>query len=283
MESTDTRQYIEAFTFIESISLIRYINKSSTHTHDSMEIGYVVSGQGIYHLNGVDHKISSGDLIFLMPGDIHFESGSGKESVEILFLVFKNTMNPEGVLHLPFTSSTIIPTQNMLKITDILKSILIESLEQKKGFERFIEADLIQLFILLERISSGNVEEAIYSDSLSEVIHVRKLKMVSEVKFFIESNFNMQINLSNVARKFFISPQHLIRLFKEVTGCTPKQYLTDLRIKKAKELLVGTRKEILAISESIGYNDIHYFYRQFKKDTGCTPVQYRMGHMPEIK
>jgi len=69
---------------------------------------------------------------------------------------------------------------------------------------------------------------------------------------------------------------HLFNAFKARTGLSPKQYLTKIRIDKAKELLAGPLT-IDQIASSVGFNDALYFSRQFKKSTGMSPSEYRSG------
>ena len=66
-----------------------------------------------------------------------------------------------------------------------------------------------------------------------------------------------------------------IRSFKRYTGVTPLQYITTIRINKAKELLKDSGYSIQEIGSLVGYDNQLYFSRMFKKQTGCSPSQYR--------
>ncbi len=72
-----------------------------------------------------------------------------------------------------------------------------------------------------------------------------------------------------------MSVSYFSALFKEATGVTFVDYLTSLRIDKAKELLKNTSKKTYEIAEEVGYNDAHYFSLVFKKRTGTTATTYR--------
>lgn len=72
-------------------------------------------------------------------------------------------------------------------------------------------------------------------------------------------------------------------MFAQETGLTFTQYLTALRISKAKELLEATEMRSSQIAEEVGYNDSHYFSYLFKKTTGKTPGEYRREHHVEEK
>jgi len=272
---------------VNSLSVLQFDSNRQTcaHMHDFLEIGFVISGKGIYSLTGIDYEISAGDLIVALPGDMHYESGSAAEHIEILFLGIQIPCTLDHKTDIPFDSSRIIHTKSLPEIHQLLRNILIESLEQKDMYERIIEAEVSKLLVLLKRITAGSLRKHYSEESLSDLIKLRKLKVVSQIKDYLENNFSQNINLGDAARKFYISPQHLARLFKETTGCTPKQYITSLRIESAREQLVNTRDTILSIAQNLGYDNIHYFYRIFRKETGCTPMQYRAANslLPESR
>ncbi|MFX8098759.1 helix-turn-helix transcriptional regulator, partial [Acinetobacter baumannii] len=74
-----------------------------------------------------------------------------------------------------------------------------------------------------------------------------------------------------------IHPVWLSQLFKKETGQTYLDYLTNARIKRAKQLLRETSMKIYEIAENIGYRDLKHFGHLFKKRTGRTPKEYRFG------
>ena len=87
----------------------------------------------------------------------------------------------------------------------------------------------------------------------------------------------------NVADEVHLSQSHFSTVFAQETGLTFTQYLTALRIGKAKELLEATEMRSSRIAQEIGYNDSHYFSYLFKKNTGMTPGEYRKESRNEKK
>ena len=81
--------------------------------------------------------------------------------------------------------------------------------------------------------------------------------------------------LQDVAGEVHLSQSHFSTVFSQETGLTFTQYLTALRIGKAKELLAATEMRSAQIAQEVGYNDSHYFSYLFKKTTGMTPSEYR--------
>lgn len=92
---------------------------------------------------------------------------------------------------------------------------------------------------------------------------------------FITNNFNKNITLKDVADEVFLSQNYLSELFKKETGEGFYEFLSNYRIKRAKEMLITTNLKIYEVAESVGYNDSITFGRAFKKITGITPNSFR--------
>lgn len=87
--------------------------------------------------------------------------------------------------------------------------------------------------------------------------------------------YAQEINLESIARYLNISPTYLSRLFKKELNVNFKEYLTDVRITHAKELLKDIRFKVYEVAEQVGYIDQRYFSEIFKSKTGLTPLEYR--------
>ena len=87
----------------------------------------------------------------------------------------------------------------------------------------------------------------------------------------------MSITLDEVSRQVNVSPYYFSKLFKEETGENFIDYLTSMRMDKAKELLMKTDKSMKEICGQVGYQDPNYFSRAFKKNVGITPTEYKEG------
>ncbi len=100
--------------------------------------------------------------------------------------------------------------------------------------------------------------------------------MIRQAKEFIERHY-MEPNLSliDIASRVNLSPSHFSTIFSQETQQTFKDYLTEIRIRKAKELLRTTVLRATDISCQVGYNDPHYFSFTFKKNTGLSPTEFR--------
>ncbi|MCQ6559278.1 helix-turn-helix domain-containing protein [Paenibacillus mendelii] len=100
--------------------------------------------------------------------------------------------------------------------------------------------------------------------------------LIDDIVLYVEQNFaDYTLSLEHIALKFSVSTSYLSRSFKEKTAINFSQYMWQLRINKAMQLLVTTSDPLQIIIESVGYLDAPNFIRKFKKETGMTPGQYR--------
>ena len=98
---------------------------------------------------------------------------------------------------------------------------------------------------------------------------------MEEIRRYLDENFAADITLSAMANRYHISPSYLSLLFTEQTGKNFIDYLTERRIKKAKELLKHTDMKIYEVANAVGYKDSFYFSNCFKKVAGLSPSEYR--------
>ena len=103
----------------------------------------------------------------------------------------------------------------------------------------------------------------------------RNRRLVDQIRSFVSSNFREEITLANLATRFNISPSYISLLFKTFLGRTFSDYLSDLRIRKAMELLTYSDLRVYEIAEAVGYRDPYYFSTSFKRLTGLSPREYR--------
>ncbi len=99
-----------------------------------------------------------------------------------------------------------------------------------------------------------------------------KIKAATE---FIETYYNQPIKVGDIAYEVKLSAGRLCHLFKERTGLTPIEYLTNIRIAHAKKLLLTTDDKLCNLYYEVGFNGQAYFTRKFKEVVGISPSQFR--------
>ena len=100
--------------------------------------------------------------------------------------------------------------------------------------------------------------------------------LLQKARNYIEQNYdNEEISLNMTAAEVNLSPNHFSHIFSQETGQTFIEFLTSVRMKKAKELLRSTTMKTAEIAFAVGYKDAHYFSYLFKKTQECTPREFR--------
>lgn len=141
---------------------------------------------------------------------------------------------------------------------DKLKLKMLSSFEQ---ISKYIENIFSHVIELRDNISSSKFND-----------------IINKAKTYINDNYtNEGLSLNQVANNVYLSSTYFSAIFSQKTGQTFIQYLTDLRMNKAKELLKCTDMKSSEIAYAVGYKDPHYFSYLFKKTQNCTPKHYRFN------
>ncbi|CAM4451761.1 iron complex transport system substrate-binding protein [Paenibacillus endophyticus] len=103
--------------------------------------------------------------------------------------------------------------------------------------------------------------------------------LAAQIALYIHEHYRESIPMETIANVFHYSTHYLARVFKRKYGSSPMEYLVQIRMNKAKALIMETDIPIRTIAESVGYTDIYYFNRLFKKQAGATPAQFKMHRL----
>ncbi|WP_404330155.1 response regulator [Mesobacillus maritimus] len=120
-----------------------------------------------------------------------------------------------------------------------------------------------------ELMSIANYIHSMYYSQSKDIMAI--------AKEYIADHFDKAITLEEVAEVVNLSPQYFSKTFKERAGSSFIDYLTELRVKRAKELIRSRQKSVKEVCFHVGYKDPNYFSRVFKKYTGTSPSDYRQS------
>ena len=101
--------------------------------------------------------------------------------------------------------------------------------------------------------------------------------IIDQAVLYINKNYNKDISLADVSREVNISPYYFSKVFKDEMGENFIEYLTNIRIEKAKDLIKNSECSMKEICVMVGYSEPNYFSRSFKKKVGVTPTEYKEG------
>jgi Response regulator containing CheY-like receiver domain and AraC-type DNA-binding domain len=255
---------------------LKLINKS---LEESLRAFGYANSSGIYHINDIPHEREfkktypeneEKQLLKNIP------SGNVDNcllSFDRIFEWFREEYNG----NIREISSGL--TELVVMIGRISKEYGIES-NGSSNIEYLNEFSLIDDIILLKTWLKNRIRSVCV-----EIGNIRDKKLsgiIISAKEHIENNYAHEITLEDVSREVNVSPNYFSKLFKDETGNNFIDYVTALRIEKAKKLLSDSKYVNKEISYQIGYSDPNYFSRIFKKIVGVTPTEYRTSFMNNI-
>ena len=234
------------------------IKMPSMHHHDQYELYYLDSGSREYFVEDSFFSVEAGDFVLIAPGKLH--RTGGEQCVRTLINFTKEFLcrylEPGMVEKLLtcFEHPKIVPTERQQGNCKQLLRRLAASADEME-----FAMNLGLLLSALGRCSSEEIE----NDYISTVVE------------YINRNFSQITSIGQIAEAFFVSKYHLCRVFKNAMKVTLIEYLTQVKIKNARQLLEFTDREVGDISEECGFNDPSYFTKTFKNAFGMTPKDYR--------
>ncbi|MCM1569216.1 MAG: AraC family transcriptional regulator [Roseburia sp.] len=263
-------------TFLYTWKGTRFEDEKNYHSHDHLEVAFIMSGTGRYHIEGEICNIQEGDLIILNPGVRHqalFVKEAEVPTTEF-FVGFSDIQIsglPANFLPAPDDGYMLHTTGELRqKLFKICSSMEAEKAICREGRYFMLKAYLMQLLILVIReqcepaaVGSGYAFES-----------TNKKYVVEQMLNYFEDHYSEKISLDQIAENMYLSPFYISRIFKSETGDTPIRHLINIRLEKAREILesgyAGSIQEVAAL---VGYDDAYHFSKLFKKHHGITPSQ----------
>lgn len=147
-------------------------------------------------------------------------------------------------------------------------------------------------YALYQAVISGGAENALYAESMGIALSAHLVKHYSSARSmpvkggfsardrqllqdYIATHLDQTLTIAHLSQRVGFSEYHFSQLFRQSFGMTPHQYLLQVRIDRAKQLLRKTRDPILAIVYQVGFQNQSHFTRVFRQQVGCTPRQFR--------
>lgn len=270
----DYHPQVVAYYFREWKENIMY----EQHTHNQVEIMYAISGTCIIEAAGKQHYMKKGDFILLdanAPHRLWLQKGEKCRMLNVEF-IFRPVAGVFPSIKQVCEGTDSLKTLLSLKedymvfkdpdeVYHCLKGLVMELDEGSDKKEFMIQLLMSELLIKISKLASDFMGNSLEAGG----IHVRKALN------YIHQHYDCEIQAVDIASAINIHSGYLHRIFKANTGTTIVEYLTRLRIDKAKMLLSHTDIPIIDISNYIGINSRQYFTYVFKRHTGITPLEFR--------
>ncbi len=262
--------------------------KTQLHTHNYIELAYVVKGEFRQKILGQDISFKEGELCLIDKNCFH-QDYLTDEPLIVLFFGIANDMFSEVMDEniatekiISFLQTSLLTQKNVQQyihfkptgnaneaLEDCMCQLLNELLNDEAGASYIRKGLLLRIF----RILSSK-----YEFSLSkEQQRVMNWIVFEEVSEYIINHINT-ITVSELVDTFHFQEDYFNRLIKKKTGLTYSAYVQQIRLSNAEKLLSTSKMSINEIAEASGYHNKGYFYKIFQKKYGMTPSEYRKKH-----
>ena len=241
----------------------------ASHWHEHIEMHYILRGSAVFHIDRELYEVKAGDLIIANRNELH-AGYSTAVPYEALLLVFDpSDISPElGEKHLRFQSlvrEDAAVWQRMTAIFDAWD-------EQGLGYRALCRARVTELLVYLCR------HYAVDRVAPKEMVKRRRdLERLQPALDYIEQNYAERISVMQLAQLLCLSPDRLGHLFRDGVGQAPLQYINEIRLRKAMNLLKTKEYTVTEVAQAVGFFDYNHFGRLFRRRYGCTPHQVRQG------
>lgn len=224
---------------------------------------YLYKGYGEYFIKGTWLRMPAGSLILYRPGEPQIYTYHGKDSPEIYWVHFTGNDCTKLLEKHNIKNSEI---GENLPIKNLFQEMILELQLKKNCYEDIVCNNFLKLTALIHRTTAQKERMPDYNFALDYLI------------IQLNQYYMNDWNIRTMAEFCHLSEDYFSHYFKKILGLSPMQYLTLLRVEKARELLLWENRNIGSVAAQVGYGDPLYFSRVFKKITGCSPKAYRKNH-----
>ena len=243
-----------------------FFNPQKGRVLQEFHLVYITEGSGLFSTDSFnDKEIRKGHLIMLYPGQWHSYKPHKETGWNEYYIGFAGPLI-ENMLRNGFLES-----ENQLVdigLNEELVKLFVRAIEiakaDKNSAQQYLSGVLLHILGMVLSISRNKIFEA---NSMDQIIEQAKIMMNEQVF--------ASVDVEVLAQRLNISYSLFRKVFKEYTGYSPAKYYQELKLHKAKQLLLETSQSIKEISFLLNYRSTEYFFSCFKKSVGVTHTQYR--------
>ncbi|HKJ78925.1 MAG TPA: AraC family transcriptional regulator [Prolixibacteraceae bacterium] len=242
-----------------------YFTWEQGRTLPEFQLNYITSGEGILENKNGKFPVKTGSLIVTFPGVWHRYKPLPSKGWTENYIGFNGRVVKNFLSHPRFDpSQPIIQVGEKEEILDTFLKIFNLTEKEQPSFQQISSGLIIKLLGYLVAL-----------EKQKEFSGKKIVPIVEEARFRMRNEVDKSFNLEEFARQHNVGYSYFRRMFKNFTGISPRQYCLQLKIMRAKDLLLSTEKSVKEISYELGFESIHYFSRLYKKKTGSSPTNFR--------
>ncbi len=273
------------YTILESNNVclfaykIKTIEKNyidSMNSYDELKFVKVSSGSGIWNINGRDHPVKEGDIVIFSRADIRsIRTVTSEESLIIEQIIFLPiTIYPwqncaDFFFERPSGFVNIIPKDNEIHsvILNNFDNIKNEISGENRFKNEFIVNVLTRMVIYTARLYPATASIKPVNANMQN----NQYQIVCNAIAYINSHINEDLSRPVLSKKFWVSPSHFSRIFKEYSGFCLQDYIVRCRVTHTINLIRKKNINVLDAALESGFSSSSGFYRAFHATTGMKP------------
>lgn len=278
-KSLDNKYFMdEGFCIIEQ----KDIKNVDKHTHNFVEFVYMFNGKCVHLVDGVEYPAQKGDMLFINYNSEH--SIKANNSVSYADILIK----PEYISNSLVNSENAFSLLNLAGFDEFMGIINSENCFVNFSGEERKKIEMIINWLLHEKKNMPPGASIVLKSGINMLLTMifRKMSlpmshsmgMDYNLLLYIKENCASNISMLQIAKKCGYSDAYFSRLFKDFTGISFSEYVTDCRIEKALRLLSETDYTVEEIIYNCGFSNRTRFFKVFSEKVGTTPKKYRNYH-----
>ena len=244
-----------------------YFTTQKGRTLHEYQLVYITKGKGTFSSESTpEQEVSKGQLLVLFPDEWHTYAPSTKTGWNEYYIGF------EGEIANKLMQENFLTKEKQvldIGINEELVSLFRRALEiaeaDRTASQQYLSGIAMHIIGCLLSITQNKLYEEM--DNAAQKIESAKIIM--------QENISKEIDAEELSAKLGLSYSWFRKVFKEYTGYSPAKYFQELKLRKAKQLLIESPLTIKEICYQLNYTSTEHFFTVFKKQTGYTPTEYR--------
>lgn len=234
-----------------------------THWHEHLELHYVLKGTGYFVYDRKNITVKEGSLVIFNSNVLHQGISEDKE-FDALVIIFEMSAFSKEIADYNVIFQSLIEEDD--RVQELLTSICKEDMERNHGYKLAIKGKLYELITYLFR---NYVTESL--SARENTLRLYNLGRINTVVQYIQENYSEPVTNRELADLIHLSEYRFCHLFKESMGKSPINYINEVRLKKAYELIKEKENSISEVAVKVGFSDYNNFGRLFRKYYGFPP------------